>query len=46
MAIKHLVDENNIVRYCRPTLIHRDGTVDGDAFRLRPNEMKSFRSLA
>ena len=38
MAIKHLVDESNIARYCRPTLIHRDGTLDGDAFRLRPNE--------
>ena len=53
MAIKHLVDESNIVRYCRPTLIHRDGTVDGDAFRLHPIEtnlsvhwLECFKGLA
>lgn len=52
MASKHLVDESNVVRYCRPSVIHQDGTVGGDAFQLRPREatlsvhwLQSFQGL-
>lgn len=33
-----LSDENNVVRYVRPSLVRDDGSVDGSAFRLRSNE--------
>ena len=38
MAGKYLENESNVVRYCRPSAVHQDGTVSGAAFLLRPNE--------
>ena len=38
MAIKHLIAESNVVRYCRPSSVHQDGSVGGEAFQLRPSE--------
>ena len=38
MAGKHLENESNVVRYCRPSAVHQDGTVNGAAFQLRKNE--------
>ena len=35
---EELPEDSNIVRYIRPSSIREDGTVDGTAFRLRPNE--------
>ena len=35
MARKILSDESNVVRYCRPTLVHEDGRIGGEAFQLR-----------
>lgn len=38
MADKILGNESSVVRYCKPSLLHQDGTVSGFAFHLRPNE--------
>ena len=35
---EELRDDSNVVRYIRPRKVMEDGTVDGSAFRLRPNE--------
>lgn len=33
-----LAEDDNVVRYVKPTSVHEDGSVDGSAFCLRPDE--------
>ena len=33
-----LPDDDNVVRYAKPTTVREDGSVDGSAFRLRPSD--------
>lgn len=38
MCANKLPDDSHVVRYVKPTDILDDGSVDGSAFRLKPNE--------
>ena len=38
IAGTELRDEDHVVRYVKPTLVRKDGSVDGSAFCLRAGE--------